>query len=487
MYGHFLHSKRLSLPSRLIVLGWVACFACMSALASLFPAHSTVLLLSGLPGDIESESAYHDHIQGWLDLLQSSSADRVFVLCDSPETITLPAKPVCKASKNDRAGFLALGQELKVKAGPLVAIIWGHGGRQGGTPVLHVRGPRLAPSDLKDFAEQAQATDSYWVLCFNGSGAFARELANSRRQIISTECDTVFTSDPIGMGVLLKVARTRADEAFPQLAQEFGKMTAAWYSERSLARTEEPTLWLPDEKPRLLASKEEPDVVAAKTDAPEDRKPSVGKPEPETKPAPEDMKLRAKQGQILPAAWHEIKRVGPEKYRDADAISLRRRVNFTLGSNPAVVSEEDEFIQILAAEGKRHGDFDISYSPPSEDLTFLNCEVLRPDGELVELDPDAIREGADQSLGDYQVGRRKFFSLPGVVPGAILHVRYKRQWKEFPFPHISLSLPIMSEIPAVESTIRVNVPKNQPFHFAVDGLSAADPEVSQTSYASTYT
>ena len=32
---------------------------------------------------------------------------------------------------------------------------------------------------------------------------------------------------------------------------------------------------------------------------------------------------------------------------------------------------------------------------------FLDCEVLRPDGKLVRLDPDAIREGGEQSVADY--------------------------------------------------------------------------------------
>ena len=191
-------------------------------------------------------------------------------------------------------------------------------------------------------------------------------------------------------------------------------------------------------------------------------------------------------GGDLPEVWKAIKRVEPQKYPDADGVILRRRCSYTLGSSPAVATEQEEFIQILTPEGKRFGDFDVSYSPPHEDINFLDCEVLRPDGKLLRLDPDAIREGGEQSVGDYQRGRRKFFSLPGVAPGAVLRVRYKTEWKKFPLPHVSLEIPIEQEQPAVEATVEVGVPKGTPFHFVLEQIAAADPAIKQTSYGTTY-
>jgi hypothetical protein len=175
---------------------------------------------------------------------------------------------------------------------------------------------------------------------------------------------------------------------------------------------------------------------------------------------------------------------------------LRRRISYTLAASPAIVAEHDEFIQVLTAEGKRFGDFDISYAPPFEDISFSECEVLSPQGKLARLDPDAIREANDQSLGDYHAGRRKFFSLPGVVPGAILHVHYHNEWKKFPLPHISLEIPVSGELSALESTLQVTVPKDEPFHFALENASDPlvirdssinpDPTIKQTSYGATY-
>ena len=192
--------------------------------------------------------------------------------------------------------------------------------------------------------------------------------------------------------------------------------TEAWYKDRSLARTEEPTLWVATDKPRqLIVAAAEEDAGAAKKA--EDTKPgatnTVSAAEPAAAVMPGD----------LPEVWKEIKQVEARQYPEADAVILRRRLSYTLGSSPAIATEQEEFVQVLTPEGKHYGDFDVTYSPPYEDITFQDCEVLRPDGKLVRLDPDAIRDTHEQSVGDYQRGQRKFFSLPGVEPGAVLHVR----------------------------------------------------------------
>jgi hypothetical protein len=384
--------------------------------------------------------------------------------------------------KADRTNFLSLGPMFAGKTNPLVVIAWGHGGKQGSMPVFHVRGQRLTPADFNALALEAKGMESKWVLMFRGSGEFASRIAGEGRQILSSESETMFASDPIGMPVLIKLARTKPQASFLELSEEFGRGTAAWYTERNLARTEEPTLWIDKEKPRLLAATapEANSFASVKAEEPgESTSKKATTPEP--------------LGGDLPPAWKEIARADAKKYPEADGVLLRRRVNYTLGSNPAITSEQEEFMQILTPEGKRYGDFDISYSPPFEDINFLDCEVLSPDGKLTRLDPDAIREARDEAVGDYQAGRRKFFSLPGVVPGAILRVRYRTEWKTFPLPHVSLEIPVGQDAAVIDSTLQVSVPKDAPFHFAFDHLSivgesfpAADPAIKQSEYGTAY-
>ena len=116
--------------------------------------------------------------------------------------------------KGDRSSFLGLGQTLAGGTNALVVIAWGHGGRQGNTPVLHVRGPRITAADFKAVARQAAAGESRWVLMFRGSGSFASELAGEGRQIISSEGETMFSDDPVGMPLLLKIAKEKPELPF---------------------------------------------------------------------------------------------------------------------------------------------------------------------------------------------------------------------------------------------------------------------------------
>ena len=228
--------------------------------------------------------------------------------------------------------------------------------------------------------------------------------------------------------------RDKPQLPFTELADELGKATEDWYTERHLARTEEPTIWLNADKARQLA------VPVAEDNALASVKPAEAK-DTATNTVGSAESPAATTTNELTAVWKEIKRVEPRDYPDADAVILRRRLSYTLGSSPAIATEQEEFVQVLTPEGKRCGDFDISYSPPYEDIVFDDCEVLRADGKLVRLDPEAIRDSHEQAVGDYQRGQRKFFSLPGVGPGAVLHVRYRTTWKTFPLPHVSLEVP----------------------------------------------
>ena len=99
-----------------------------------------------------------------------------------------------------------------------------------------------------------------------------------------------------------------------------------------------------------------------------------------------------------PGDWSDIKPVDASKFSD-DAVILRRSIQYVLGDEPAISQESDEYIQILTANGKQYGDFDIAYSPPDETVTFLDCEVKQPDGKIDRLDPDEIRDAESARRG----------------------------------------------------------------------------------------
>lgn len=453
----------------------------------LFPQRCQLVLLSGLSGDIESENSYRQQIEGWLGLaLQNSAVAKVWVLCDNPEGIRLPEGKEIAAIKAERENFLKLGAKLKAEQAPIVVVAWGHGGKQRSTPVLHVRGPRLTPDDFVTFCTNAGNAGSHWILLFRGSGGFGKALAGEGRKIITSEAQTVFGSDPVGMPLLLKLANP-AGVSFDDLARQFGRAVAEWYEGRGLARTEEPSLWESDQKPILLAqNKVSPAAAGSAEDVPVFGEAESVKASKNSKQATETAGKETAATTPSSGPWKEIRKVEAEKYPEADGVVLSQRLKTTLGQNPAIVTEQEQFIQILKPEGKRFGDFDISYSPPEEEVEFEDCEVLLADGKLARLDPDKIAEAREQELGDYQAPHRKMFSLPGVGPGSVLHIKFRTQWRQFPLPRISLELPVGHELPAVSSVVQVSVPKDSPFHFAFERVTAPDPEVKSTSYSTTY-
>ncbi|MCI0745587.1 MAG: DUF3857 domain-containing protein [Verrucomicrobia subdivision 3 bacterium] len=436
------------------------------------PVGSRVILLPSLAGDAESERAHREQVNALLEIAGASQAERVLLFGEHGE-VAIPQGLGCERAPATRTNFLDAGNRFAESSNHLVVIAWGHGGTQGQTPVFHVRGPRLTAEDFKAVAEKAGA--STWVLMFRGSGRFAKELASPMRRIISSEGDSIFRSDPIAMGVFIKTLRANPGAGFENLAELLGPAVAKWYDDQSLARTEEPTLWAGVAPPRALAAAAQPlekvpETASAKSTGDALKKKESGDVPPQSKDT---------------AAWADIQRVKPEDYADADAVVLRRRMAYTLGSSPAITAEHEEYIQVLTPEGKEAGDFDISYSPPEERIEFLDCEVQRRDGSVTRVDPDDIREGGDWSPDSKE--RRKFFSMPDVTPGAVMHVRYKREWQKFPLPHVTLKLPLVDEAPVLNSVVQVSVPKDSPFHFRFEHVAAGEPTITQSEYSASYT
>ena len=407
-----------------------------------FTRQANVVIMAGLPGDVESEASFlKKEARQLLEILarKESLPKSVHVLIDDPASITLPAGLAGDVKPATRENFLALAKTPAGDATPLVVFAWGHAGLQKATPVFHVRGQRITPDDFAAVAAAAKGP-SRWVLLFRGSGSFAKAVHSPQTEIISSEFETAFTSDPIGVDLLTGILRDHAGADFGAIAGLLGDKTVAWYDDKNLARQEEPTLWMGNDAPRMLAkaagaspslSGTTPEMVSGSSS-------SSSKPAPDAEPS---------------AAWSGITPVDATKFPD-DAVVLRRTIQYVLGDNPAISLEREEFIQVLTANGKQYGDFDIAYSPPDETITFLDCEVKQPDGTIDRLDADAIRDAQKSGTGEYGAERRKIFSLPHVVPGAILHVRYRTEWKRSALPHSFLQIPLAESIPIGEQRIQ---------------------------------
>ncbi|MDB6053212.1 MAG: hypothetical protein JWN25_735, partial [Verrucomicrobiales bacterium] len=450
-----------------LVLCLAASPLAIAASNDFLPSNANVILLSGLAGDVESEREYREILEGWISLTGSREAgSRVFVLSD----IDVDAKPspLLQKSKATRADFLNLINPLSTMTNPLVVICWGHGGMQSQTPVFHVRGPRITAADFKTLADSAKG-ESQWLLSFSGSGKVARNMAGEHRMILSSDNESAFSSDPTMANFLLGKARGETKASFAEMAEATGKAILASYNERNLVASEEPTFWNGMEKSLQFA------IGEAKI---ENTKSAKG--------ATNQITGEMKNSKILPAYWASIKKVDPSDYPDDDAVILKSRKTYTIGSNPALSSEQEEFIQILKDEGKHLGDFDFEYSPPEQDIHFISCEILKPDGQVTRLNFDEIRDVSQSALSDYARARRKIFSMPDVGTGAILHVHFRTTWQTFPLPHVCTTIPILGEVPVVIQTVQVTVPAKTAFHFSLSNMEAPTPELKQSDYGSTY-
>ncbi len=327
-----------------------------------------------------------------------------------------------------------------------------------GEPVFHVSGPRITREDFKTFAGAAERGGAplRWLLYFVGSGEIGHDLVAKNQEVFASENATRFAGDPIGLDLVIEAWKKQPGASLEALARSAGPAIAERYTSRSLARTEEPTFFADGQPPVLLAELD-----------------------PEKAAPPE------KSEAALPEKWRAIHRVDPKDFPKADAVILSQSSHYTLGENPAIDDEVEEYTQILTAEGKRHGDIELSFSPPDEDLVFLALEVLTPDDKLQTFDPENVLDEKNNAVQGYEAGKRKMFSLPKVQPGAIIHAHYRRVWKRFPFPHVFLSVPIGDDIPVRQSTIQVEATKTQELHYQITNAAAVEPVSTESSYGRT--
>jgi len=206
-----------------MVLPLVSASAAMPFLRS----DATYVLLSGLPGDLESESTYRDQLQAWLEIVGGIRPQQVIVLTDNPENVRgATTSNSLTFLPSSRSNFLALDSLIASPTNPLILIVWGHGGKQGNTPVFHVRGPRITAADFSTFADHTGSVESRWLLSFRGSGLIAGKLVGPHREILSSESDTMFNSDPVEMSLMLKILRETPGISFEPFGSSVDHATA---------------------------------------------------------------------------------------------------------------------------------------------------------------------------------------------------------------------------------------------------------------------
>ncbi len=436
---------------------------------------AVVVVLVGVPGDIDSETEFEAETKQLLTQLNTAESrpKHLYLLSNLTIDFDKPAYAFDQLS-NKREVFLGLPDRLKSETAPLVFLAFGHGGSQGDLTVFHVPGPRLQPQDFGAVAKQLGAPAT-WLLFFRGSGLFAQQVHFVDKQtVLATESDDkTFQEDPISLNIFLDSMRELT--SLKVLSQAWANKTDSWYRERHLARVEEPALWSPGTDPRKLISSE---VAVDNSPSPSPSLP------PSVSPSPSAV---AASAQPAPPDWSPPASVDAKSYPGIAAIVLSRKESYVIGDQNNLSLDREDYIQILQPNGKRFGDFDITYSPPDEDLRFVSCEVCNAQGTVEQLNPDNIFDAnSNNDPGAPGVPKHKIFSMPHVQAGVVLHVHYIRSWAQFPLPHIFQEAALSDEIPIQKLQIDVSLPKKMNLHWKLLHGTSTEPLVTDRQYGQNY-
>lgn len=456
-------------------------FLCLALLASFTPASAKsfasgadVILIAGIAGDVETESEYEEiasNLMNWLKSTDPAPAS-VTIFADMATEWTDDRFPIQKLE----AKQLALKKFIESRKNndrPLVCFLWGHGGEQKGTPVFHVKGPRIEPADLESLKNAWPNQPSFWTLAFRHSGSFSKALAADLSQSISSEGEVVYNSDPLLMRQASRVLRENPNLSFEDFAKDAAKKVDTLYKENGVARTEDPIFWNGKEPPAYLISKDQGNAfVEAKPEAPRAK--------------PVEAKTETAISNESKEIWETIQSVDPKRYPEDDAIFLSRSIKYVLGGNPAIQTELDQFIQILTPEGADQGDITLSYAPPGEILEILDCEVRKPDGTIIRLPSSRISDAPSEQEPGYISTQKKSFSFPEIVAGSILRLHYRRSWKNFPLPHLFVEANLGMPIPAIKTDVEIKVSKSMVFNSILQGIPEVKPEIETSAYGKRY-
>ncbi len=155
------------------------------------------------------------------------------------------------------------------------------------------------------------------------------------------------------------------------------------------------------------------------------------------------------------SAWAELK---------PPAIVLLKEIDYSVNTDLTYRIRERRRIKILNKGGHRFSEVIVFYNTLSETLKIEEAKTIRPTGEVVALDPEAIRDVKSTTSLFYTESRYKRFSMPSVEDGCILDYTFVKTgrnlhlsrefWKTFPvemdvpqdFVRVRLSVPLTKRV-----------------------------------------
>ena len=194
-----------------------------------------------------------------------------------------------------------------------------------------------------------------------------------------------------------------------------------------------------------------------------------------------------------------------EAFPDDGAVILWDSVDINIDEKSRYIYSTRRVAKIFNEDGKGLAEVSIPYMRGRDDVTIHHARTLTPDGEVVELDTNAIirdvRPPSAVDAGLYVDARLMYFTLPKVSDGCIIdyaystnnlgHVMQGEFWRQVYF---------QGQHPVQYYRFTVHIPKKKQLYYQVSGAPAAatdtqsdssfldiEPTMTESNYSRTYT
>ena len=500
-----------------------------------------VLIIGGVAGEKSFYDAFWGGTAGFHQLLTDTygyTPDQItFLFEDSGDTDGTDT-PV--DADSDRDSVFAAFQDLAARVQPtdrFLLFMLGHASRTGqGHVKFNLRGRDIAEAEYVEHLQRIRAENQILIFGFPYSGRFVRHLSAPGRVILTSSSPNEGYSLQAGFGeVFVQAFATGANdgngdgdisllEAFLALQTQ----TEAWYVNNGSIQSEHPHL---DDNgdgraARDLTEKQADGTFAEKTFLGERRTllpspPPVSEPEeiplpdllsdmPVVPDAPEKRRPELPYDFISEADETAIRTAidtAPDQadYPEDGAVVLWESVDVDIDEKSRYIYATRRVAKIFSEDGADLAEVSIPYMRGKDDVTIHHARTITPDGQVVELDRDAVIADVPPpsavDAGLYVDARLLYFRLPDITDGCIIdyaystnnlgHVMRGEFWRKVYF---------QGSQPVQAYRFTVHIPKKKQLYYQVSGAPAVsdgsrsgtdflaiEPTITENNYIRTYT
>mgnify|MGYP006275356735 CR=1 FL=1 len=476
------------------VLSILVAIGCLS-LGSPAQAAVRVLIVTGLAGEALQFERQVAELEGWRKVFSAAgvaAADLTVIRsphgADDPDAAGQPA--VHEQVLDHLAGW-----KRNLAAGDDVCLVFiGRVASFGKDRFFQVRGKRIAARELAAALAEIPARSQTIFLTGPGTAGFARTLAGDRRVIVAaTNDDREVNATHFGEA-WCKVALDDEDGTFLEWLAATEAALKKQFADRGALRTEHPLLIVGRQpevaapfdvvltaeqraawtlaRPHVAVSAAEEAVVASQP-RPRPEPPAVAAVPPPPPPAvPEDAPRPEPPDE--PAARHsyitsrpatpeerELLAAMPDRaaHRDQPGVILLKGIEHTVAENLSCKQVGQIRVAVFDPAGTRDVIDRTLAVPANGQGRILALKTILPSGEVLEVDLEWLANLARGTEAEAKAARLIPTFAPGVVPGAVVELRYETNAPTPPFPSYFDECPLAEPLPIQTLKFRLATPK----------------------------